>query len=244
MKFWRASQDESPKFLGKCPYLSLTPAVTLWPSPKREWVNNLLATTKSRWFWPNVIDVILCVSYSQLKTKSFSPFCRRFLERGILADFCQLKQFYERKEIVVDWFKKNDWLHALLGDYCTRSLRPAHMSADVSPSHLPADPISFSVQRWVSVWYNRLSSPVIRSPVDLSGGQDFKSPFQALFVMRRVLLWKWRLWLWPNLPVEFWGAYPSTVRDNIRKGLLCSAPLSLISMLIFVWSLSVSARHR
>ena len=186
----------------------------------------------------------ICVSYSQLKTKSFSPFCRRFLERGILADFCQLKQFYERKEIVVDWFKKNDWLHALLGDYCTRSLRPAHMSADVSPSHLPADPISFSVQRWVSVWYNRLSSPVIRSPVDLSGGQDFKSPFQALFVMRRVLLWKWRLWLWPNLPVEFWGAYPSTVRDNIRKGLLCSAPLSLISMLIFVWSLSVSSRYR
>ena len=186
----------------------------------------------------------ICVSYSQLKTKSFSPFCRRFLERGNLADFCQLKQFYERKEIVVDWFKKNDWLHALLGDYCTRSLRPAHMSADVSPSHLPADPISFSVQRWVSVWYSRLSSPVIRSPVDLSGGQDFKSPFQALFVMRRVLLWKWRLWLWPNLPVEFWGAYPSTVRDNIRKGLLCSAPLSLISMLIFVWSLSVSARHR
>lgn len=42
---------------------------------------------------------------------------REFFEKGNLEDFIRLKMYFERKEVVVVWFKDNSWLYMLLGDY-------------------------------------------------------------------------------------------------------------------------------
>ena len=72
---------------------------------------------------------------------------REFLEKGNLEDFSRLKMYFERKEIVVAWFKDNSWLHTLLGDYVMRPLRPASLSSELSSSHFSADCVSSLVQR-------------------------------------------------------------------------------------------------
>lgn len=78
---------------------------------------------------------------------------REFLEKGNLEDFTRLKMFFERKEIVVAWFKDNSWLHTLLGDYVMRPLRPACLSSDISSSHFSADCVSSLVQRFLETGY-------------------------------------------------------------------------------------------
>lgn len=72
---------------------------------------------------------------------------REFLEKGNLEDFNRLKMYFERKEIVVAWFKENSWLHTLLGDFVMRPLRPACLSSDLSSSHFSSDCVSGLVQR-------------------------------------------------------------------------------------------------
>ena len=73
---------------------------------------------------------------------------RDFLERGRLEDFTQLKHFFERKEIVVGWFKENNWLHPLLGDLVVRPLRPACVSSELSAPHYSSECVSGLVQRY------------------------------------------------------------------------------------------------
>ncbi|CAB3985212.1 oocyte-specific F-box [Paramuricea clavata] len=102
------------------------------------------------WLWQNKKGQEYMKEHRPSRVVTEHKCYKRFLDRGNFADFCQLKQFFERREIVVDWFKKNEWLHALLRDYCTRSLRPAHMSTEISPApHLPTDPITFLVNRFL-----------------------------------------------------------------------------------------------
>ena len=73
--------------------------------------------------------------------------CREFLEKGNLEDFTRLKMYFERKEVVVAWFKDNSWLHTLLGDNVLRPLRPACLSSEISSSHFSTDCVSNLVQR-------------------------------------------------------------------------------------------------
>lgn len=70
-----------------------------------------------------------------------------------MEDFNRLKMYFERKEIVVAWFKENSWLHTLLGDFVMRPLRPACLSSDLSSSHFSSDCVSGLVQRFLETGY-------------------------------------------------------------------------------------------
>ena len=73
-----------------------------------------------------------------------------------MEDFTRLKLYFERKEIVVAWFKEASWLHSLLGDYVIRPLRPSCISSELSSAHYSADCISSLVQRYIEVHHVRL----------------------------------------------------------------------------------------
>ena len=73
---------------------------------------------------------------------------RKYLEKGHVEDWIQLRLYFERREILSHWLKDNLWLVSLIGDSAIQSLRPPLCSAEVPVPMLNGDPVSCLVQRY------------------------------------------------------------------------------------------------
>ena len=79
---------------------------------------------------------------------SFSLIHRKYLEKGHVEDWIQLRLYFERREILSHWLKDNLWLVSLIGDSAIQSLRPPLCSAEVPVPLMNGDPVSCLVQRY------------------------------------------------------------------------------------------------
>ena len=83
----------------------------------------------------------------------FFAILRKYLEKGHVEDWIQLRLYFERREILSHWLKDNLWLVSLIGDSAIQSLRPPLCAAEVPVPMLNGDPVACLVQRYLSCFF-------------------------------------------------------------------------------------------
>ncbi|XP_031562606.1 uncharacterized protein LOC116298338 [Actinia tenebrosa] len=124
------------------------------------------------WLWQNRKDTAYRKEHRPSAVVREHRYCKEFLEKGNLEYFSKLKLYFERKEIVVAWFKENGWMHPLLGDYVVRPLRPACISSTELPNpHYSTDCIQSLVERFLETGLRSDFNRIRRKLADMAGIQ-------------------------------------------------------------------------
>ncbi|XP_032233478.1 uncharacterized protein LOC5508792 [Nematostella vectensis] len=124
------------------------------------------------WLWQNRRETAYRKEHRPSAVVREHRYCKDFLENGNLESFTKLKLYFERKEIVVAWFKENGWMHPLLGDYVVRPLRPACISsADLPTPHYNTGCIQSLVQRFLETGLRSDFNKIRKKLSDMAGIQ-------------------------------------------------------------------------
>jgi len=96
---------------------------------------------------------------------------RKYLEKGHVEDWIQLRLYFERREVLSHWLKDNLWLVSLIGDSAIQSLRPPLCSTEVPVPLLNGDPVSCLVQRFLETGLQSDFNKIRMKLVDISNLQ-------------------------------------------------------------------------